>query len=60
MPLADNDIKSELCYAYLHAVASRVGCECQESRRYSDGMGVDARLFVNGKLDASSLLSRST
>ena len=47
MALGDNDIKSELSYAWLHAVASRVGCECQVSHRHSDGMGVDARLFVD-------------
>ena len=46
MALGDNDIKSELSYAWLHAIASRAGCECQVSHRHSDGMGVDARLFV--------------
>jgi hypothetical protein len=60
MPLREDDIKSELSYAYLHAVVSRAGCECQESRRHSDGLGIDARLFVNGKVEWSSPLSRFT
>jgi hypothetical protein len=46
MALRENDIKSELSYASLHAVASRSGCECQVTGRHSDGMGVDARLHV--------------
>ena len=29
-PLSDNDVKSELSYAYLHAVAGRAGCECRD------------------------------
>lgn len=49
MPLADNDIKSELSYAYLHAVAARAGCECQSSSRHSDNLGIDARLTAKGE-----------
>jgi hypothetical protein len=48
MPLADNDIKSELSYAYLHAVAARAGCECHYSRRLSDNLAIDARLTAMG------------
>jgi len=44
MPLADSDIKSELSYAYLHAVAAHAGCACQHSGRHSDNLGIDARL----------------
>jgi hypothetical protein len=58
MPLADNDIKSELSYAYLHAVAVRAGCECQIAQRHSDGMGVDARLFVQGDFAPPPSLTR--
>jgi hypothetical protein len=60
MPLSDNDIKSELSYAYLHAVASRVGCECMVSGRHSDGWGVDARLFVKDRLAHDATLVRFT
>lgn len=55
MPLSDNDIKSELSYAYLHAVASRAKCECQVSGRHSDGMGVDARVHVKERFSPDSL-----
>jgi hypothetical protein len=47
MPLADNDVKCELSYAYLHAVAAKAGCECQVAGRLSDHLGIDARLHVN-------------
>jgi hypothetical protein len=60
MALATNDIESELSYAYLHAVASRVGCECQMTGRHSDGMGVDARLFVDEDFGAEAIQSRFT
>jgi hypothetical protein len=55
MPLAENDVKSELSYAYLHAVASRSRCECEISGRHSDGMGVDARIHVKERFSADSL-----
>jgi len=48
MPLSDNDIKSELSYAYLHAVSARAGCECLHSGRHSDNLGIDARLTAAG------------
>jgi hypothetical protein len=49
VPLTDNDIKSELSYAYLHAVAARAGCECQVTQRHSDNRGIDARLMASGE-----------
>ena len=58
MPLSDNDIKSELSYAYLHAVATRAGCGCQVSDRHSDDWGVDARLYVNERFGPNSTLIR--
>jgi hypothetical protein len=48
MPLGDNDIKSELSYAYLHAIAARAGCECRVSGRHSDNQGVDADVICYG------------
>jgi len=41
-PLTDNDIESEISYAYLHAVASHVGAGCHSANRASDGNGIDA------------------
>jgi hypothetical protein len=58
MPLPENEIKSELSYAFLHAVVSRAGCDCEWSRRHSDNMGVDARLFVNERFGPASTLVR--
>lgn len=48
MPLSLNDIKSELSYAYVHAVAARAGCECHVATRHSDNRGVDVRLPASG------------
>jgi hypothetical protein len=42
MLLTENDIKAELSYAYLHAVASRAGCAAV----WTDGTGVDAVVRV--------------
>ena len=43
-PLAENDIESELSYAYLHAVAAKAGMSCEVTGRHADNHGVDARL----------------
>jgi hypothetical protein len=48
MWMADNDIKSELSYAYLHAVAAHAGCTCQVNPRVVDNMGLDATLRPTG------------
>jgi hypothetical protein len=42
MLLTENNIKAELSYAYLHAVASRAGCEAVITGRLRDSAGVDA------------------
>ncbi len=55
MPLSDNDIKSELSYAYLHAVVSRCGCACEVSGHHSDGMGVDVRVHHKGQMIPGTL-----
>ena len=52
-PLIDNDIESELSYAYLHAVAAHAGAACYIAGRGYDGNGIDAILtgwgpFPNG------------
>lgn len=46
--LSENDIESELSYAYLHAVASFSGASCQPASRHSDNRGIDAHLTAWG------------
>jgi len=53
--LTENDIKSELSYAYLHAVASRAGFECAVTGRHGDGAGVDAVLRARERFFPDSL-----
>lgn len=43
-PLSNNDIESELSYAYLHAVASKAGVGCKIGSRHDDNAGIDAEL----------------
>jgi hypothetical protein len=43
-PLDPKDIESEFSYAYLHAVASAAGMNCDCTNRHDDNRGVDARL----------------
>jgi len=56
--MTNADIQCELSYAYLHAVAARLGVECEKSARISDNHAVDARLHVFGKLAADYGLTR--
>jgi hypothetical protein len=44
MPLPENDIESELSYAYLHAVSSRAGLNCKVENRHGDNYGIDAQV----------------
>ncbi len=44
MPLANNDIESELSYAYLHAIASKAGLNCKVENRHGDNYGIDAQI----------------
>jgi hypothetical protein len=60
MSLSDNDIKSELSYAYLHAVAARTGFSCEHVGRHRDATGVDAVLGVRERLRPDSLLTDFT
>lgn len=48
-PLSDNDIESELSYAYLHAVAAKAGMGCRMTDRHEDNHGVDAQITAWGK-----------
>jgi hypothetical protein len=60
MSLAENDIKSELSYAYLHAVAARAGFSCEVTGRHRDAAGVDAVLGVRRRLSRQSRLTDFT
>src|ERR1700733_9073075 len=57
MTLTGNDIRAELSYAYLHAVAARAGFGCEYAGRPSDNAGVDAYLRVKERLDSASILT---
>jgi len=46
--LSQNNIESELSYAYLHAIASKAGMNCQILNRHSDNDGVDVMVEFKG------------
>lgn len=60
MILTPNNIKAELSYAYLHAVAARGGLECVVAGRHSDGAGVDAILRARERFTLSGSSSSSS
>ena len=49
--LDHKDIESELSYAYLHAVASKIGVGCHISNRHEDNRGIDTQLTCWQKFD---------
>jgi hypothetical protein len=57
--LTDNNIKAELSYAYLHAVASRAGFGCEVAGRMSDGAGVDALVRFKERLAPDVVFTES-
>lgn len=50
-PFTQQDIESELSYAYLHAVASKAGMCCRVATRHEDDAGVDATLVGWGPFE---------
>jgi hypothetical protein len=60
MLLTENNIKAELSYAYLHAIAARAGFSCQAGDRHEDGIGVDAKLRVKERFGPDSILTNFT
>ena len=60
MLLSENNVKSELSYAYLHAIASCAGLACEYGSRHSDGDGVDAVLRAHEKFGTDSVVTRFT
>jgi len=57
--LTENNIKAELSYAYLHAVAAHAGFACEVAGRMSDGAGVDALVRFKERLAPDVLLTES-
>lgn len=60
MLLTENNIKAELSYAYLHAVAAKAGFGCESTGRHSDSAGVDARVHLKERLDPRSVHTNFT
>jgi hypothetical protein len=54
--LNENNIKAELSYSHLHAVAARAGFGCRVCDRHLDGRGVDAEVTVAKRLDPRSFV----
>lgn len=48
--LSEQNIESELSYAYLHAIATRGGFGCSSTSRHLDDVSVDAQLHEDGRL----------
>jgi Domain of unknown function (DUF4365) len=59
-PLTNNDIESELSYAYLHAVTSRVGASCSIANRSLDSNGIDAVITGWGPFPGGGYLQEVT
>ena len=57
MLLSTNDIKAELSYAVLHAVAARAGFSCENGGRHADGMGIDAVVRIKERFEDDSTLT---
>ena len=49
--MTNQNIESELSYAYLHAVCSKAGFSCKQGDRHDDGDGVDAEVIYRGELE---------
>lgn len=60
MLLTENNIKAELSYAYLHAIAARAGLGCEIGGRHSDGAGVDAVIRARERFRPDSVFTHFT
>ena len=60
MLLSENNIKAELSYAYLYAVASRAGCSVEVTGRHSDGAGIDAVIRAKQRFAPESVFTQFT
>ena len=52
-PLSEQDVESELSYAYLHAVAAHASMTCHSSNRHQDNAGIDATITAWGPFGTS-------
>ena len=48
--MTNQNIESELSYAFLHAICSKAGFSCKQGDRHDDAAGVDAEIIYRGKL----------
>lgn len=55
--LPNNEIESELSYAYLHAVAAKAGMGCEVSGRHSDNLGIDATITAHDTFGPDAILT---
>jgi hypothetical protein len=55
--ISQPNIESELSYAYLHAVASRVGAACSPQTRHHDNSGIDAEITSWGPFSTGGYLT---
>lgn len=55
--LPNNEIESELSYAYLHAVAAKAGMECRVAGRHSDKLGIDATITAKDNFGPGTILT---
>jgi Domain of unknown function (DUF4365) len=60
MLLTPNNVKSELSYAYLHAVAAHAGCTVAIADRHTDGAGIDAIIRAKERFSEESVLTHFT
>lgn len=56
--LSENDVKSELSYAYLHMIATRAGCSVTVASRLLDNTGVDATIHAKGRFAEDAIYTR--
>ena len=47
-PLSEQNVESELSYAYLHAVAAHASMSCHGANRHQDNAGIDATITAWG------------
>lgn len=55
--LPNNEIESELSYAYIHAVAAKAGMSCMVANRHMDNLGIDAIITANENFGEGTILT---
>lgn len=54
LPITTLNVEAELSYAYIHAVASRIGAACWQLSRHHDNSGIDAQVTSWGPFPPQS------